>query len=410
MALAVAMVACESATGAQGDPGDTGAAGAAGPAGPPGTTDNEPPMATMDLPMVYLALKGTGAMPSKTGIDLGKHFADAENAALTYKAESSDKAVATVEVKDGMLSVTGKGAGMATVTVNAYDGVNTDSAMSSFDVKVVASNVAPSVIMVTSGNATPDETNLGSYSALSANLYTETEVTVKMNVYAGVAGDVQDVVTFNAIMGPKKGADDDIVSVKVEPKAGKPGEWVITLTPKKSGRQTVYLLMEDKFGAEVWDGSLQFVAMTNTVPMRDDDLPAAKLYLSGNERDDKDYVLSDYFVLTEEESSGFGETEYVDIDDGMTAEEQYLTKRNTETPDDSTVQDTTCTATVDDSTIATVGDGSSDTGIATLTGSEVSASTASFTVTGVKAGKAGLTIVCRDVQGGDTGTAAITVR
>ena len=73
-------------------------------------------------------------MASKTGIDLGKHFMDAENAALTYKAESSDKTVATVEVKAGMLSVTGKQAGMATVTVNAYDGVNTDSAMSSFDV------------------------------------------------------------------------------------------------------------------------------------------------------------------------------------------------------------------------------------------------------------------------------------
>ena len=103
-----------------------------------------------------------------------------------------------------------------------------------------------------------------------------------MNVYAGVAGDVQDVVTFNAIMGAKKGADDDVVSVKVEPKAGKPGEWVITLTPKKSGRQTVYLLTKDKFGKEVWDANLKFVAMTNTVPMRDDDLPAGNLYLTRN--------------------------------------------------------------------------------------------------------------------------------
>jgi hypothetical protein len=283
--------------------------------------------------------------------------------------------------------------------------------MSSFDVKVVASNVEPSVT-VTSG-PTPSGDNLLSYGALSANLYTETEVTVKMNVYAGVAGDVQDVVTFNAIMGPKKGADDDIVSVKVEPKAGKPGEWVITLTPKKSGRQTVYLLMEDKFGKEVWDENLKFVAMTNTVPMRDDDLPAAKLYITtGTDRlNNKVYTLSDYFVLTEEESSGFGGTAYVTTtgDDGMTAEEHYLTKRNTETPGDSSVQDTTCTATVDDSTIATVGV-DPDPGIAILTGAAVLGDEADFTVTGVKAGKAGLTIVCRDVQGGDTGTAAITVR
>ena len=373
-------------------------------------------MVEKPLEMVYLALKGTGAMASKTGIDLGEYFMDTENAALTYKAESSDKTVAMVEVKAGMLSVTGKGAGMATVTVNAYDGVNTDSAMSSFEVKVAASNVAPRVTVI-SGSATVTDTNLESYSALSANLYTATEVTVKMNVYAGVAGDVQDVVTFNAIMGPKKGADDDVVSVKVAPKAGKPGEWVITLTPENAGRQTVYLLMKDKFGVEVWDGNLMFVAMVNTVPMRDDDLPAGKLYLSGS-RDAKTYTLSDYFVLMEKEESGIAVAYTDDVTDGsvenpMTAVQKYLTNGNTEVPTALTggdvVNDATCTATTDDPSIATVGNGTDPAGgLSTLTVADVAAGV--FTATAVKAGSTVLTIVCRDIEGGDRGTAAITVR
>ena len=76
MALAVAMVACQAATpkpGAKGDPGDPGAPG---PAGPAGTTDNEQPMVTKPLPMVYLAMVGTGAKKMTDGLDLSKHFSE----------------------------------------------------------------------------------------------------------------------------------------------------------------------------------------------------------------------------------------------------------------------------------------------------------------------------------------------
>ena len=409
--LAVAMVACQAATPKPAEKGDPGAQGPAGEQGPPGTTDNEPPMATNNFEKVYLALKGTGAMASKTGIDLSKYFMDAENAALTYKATSSNEAAATVEVKAGMLSVMGKGAGSATITVNAYDGVSTESAESSFDVEVVASNVAPSVTVVsgTSGGGA----NLASYTALSANLYSEIEVTVKMDVDAGVAAGAKDAVTFNAIMGAKD-ADDDVVSVKVAEKAGKPGEFVITLTPKNSGRQTVYLLMEDKFGAEEWDEALSFVAMVNTVPTRDDDLPAGKLYLTGDGRNDETYTLSDYFVLTEKAKSGISTTYANDSDlaaaGAMTRGQKYVANRDTEVPADldTAITDATCTATMDDPSIATVGNGTTTGGLVTLTGTNVAAGT--FTATAVKEGSTVLTIVCRDIEGGASGTAAITVR
>ena len=291
-------------------------------------------MATMEFSKVYLALKGSGKMPDKKGIELKKHFSDAEKAALTYEAEFDppDKSVVDVKVADGKLDVMGKGAGMATVTVKAYDGVTPEPAMSSFEVMVVESNIAPSATVVTSGEAGASGANLGTYGDLAKILYAEREVTVQMSVDPGVAGTAADMVMFEAIMG-EKGDEDDVVSVKVDQKMGAPGSWVITLTPKAAGRQTVYLLMKDNFEKEVWDGNLMFVAMVNTVPMRDDTLPEAKLFLAGGtNREIKSYLLLDYFVLSEKDASGFVTTggtiptQYEDITGGMTVAEQYLSK------------------------------------------------------------------------------------
>ena len=429
MALAVAMVACQAATPKPAEQGEQGEQGEAGPVGPPGTTDNDPPMATMDLPMVYLALTGSGKVPDKKGINLDEHFSDAEKAALTYEAEFDppDKSVVDVKVADGKLDVLGKGAGMATVTVKAYDGVNLEPAMSSFEVMVVASNIAPSVTVVNSGEPGRTGENIDSYSDLSEILYAERKVTVQMTVDPGVAGTTADTVTFEAIMG-KKGADDDVVTVKVDPKMGAPGSWDITLTPKNAGRQTVYLLMKDKFGKEVWDADLKFVAMTNTMPMRDDTLPEAKLLMTGAaDRNSKTYPLLDYFVLSEKAETGLilrnaDDSAYLDagdqypddaasVADGMTASEKYLTRRDTERPTAlvTAINDVTCTASTNDTAIAIVAVATdADPLVSTITGAFTA--TSSFTVTGVKAGTAELTITCRDVQGGDVGTATIKVR
>ena len=428
MALAVAMVACEAATPTP-KPGDKGDTGDTGPPGPAGTTDNEPPMATMDLQMVYLALKGSGKVPDKKGINLGEHFSDAEKAALTYEAEFDppDKSVVDVKVADGKLDVMGKGAGMATVTVKAYDGVNLEPAMSSFEVMVVATNIAPSATVVSGDTTELTATNLGSYAKLSNILYAERKVTVQMSVDPGLAGTTADTVAFEAIMG-KKGADDDVVTVNVDPKMGAPGSWDITLTPKNAGRQTVYLLMKDKFGKEVWDADLKFVAMTNTVPMRDDTLPEAKLFMTGDAaRNSKVYALLDYFVLGEESETGItpksadGATDldpgipYPDdaatVTDGMTAPEKYLKRRDTEKPAVliNAINDVTCTASTNDPAIAVAAVDTTASPLVSSIMGEITA-TSTFTVSGKKAGTAELTIMCRDVQGGDVGTATIKVR
>ena len=143
MALAVAMVACQAATpkGAQGDPGEQG------PAGQPGTSDNATPMAVMPLPMLYVALGGSGMTPGLTAaaIDLSKYFKDDETPALAYKVKSVvPKDVATVEIKDGKTVTVGDKVGTATVTIEVYDSVN-DPIEGTFSVMVVASNVKPVV-------------------------------------------------------------------------------------------------------------------------------------------------------------------------------------------------------------------------------------------------------------------------
>ena len=54
-------------------------------------------------------------------VDLSMHFTDADDDALTYTADSSDEAVATVSVEGSMLTITPMAAGMTTITVKATD-------------------------------------------------------------------------------------------------------------------------------------------------------------------------------------------------------------------------------------------------------------------------------------------------
>ena len=430
MALAVAMVACESATGAQGDLGPQGDPGDTGPAGPSGTTDNEPPMATMDLPMVYLALKGTGATSSKTGIDLSKHFMDAENAALTYKAESSDKTVATVEIKAGMLSVTGKGAGKAAVTVNAYDGVNTDPAMSSFDVMVVAKNARPALELSKarendnpSGLSVTADPVTGEQEKLRAKLY-RTNVRGKTTISATIhAGDdpFADEVVFSYAMG-KDGDEDNIVDVEITPKSGAANMWEIKLTPLKAGMQNVYVTVKDKFGAtaetpesgdgtdddvtddddEITDQLFQFVAFVNTVPKLDMAL-ADKTILSDATHD---YIIAEHFD-TDEASVAAGPKigkmhKPAEAPGSQTANDGVANGGEIGATD--RTNDATCSATSSDAKVASVArftNGSATSGVEKAD---------AIRVTGVGAGKAIVTVTCRDNEGPATGTATITVR
>ena len=177
MALAVAMVACEAATGAQGEPGapgEPGAAGDPGDPGDPGTSDNTLPTASSTISNLYLVVGGA-AKPAAPGasaaagnygsavVDLSKYFTDAEELVLTYKATSSDKTIASLNaaattnlVTGGKLTVTAKSAGAsatatsgkATITVEAYDGVDDTPASTTFDVVVATSNTAPRVTLL----------------------------------------------------------------------------------------------------------------------------------------------------------------------------------------------------------------------------------------------------------------------
>ena len=264
MALAVAMVACQAATpkpGAKGDPGDPGAQG---PKGDPGTSDNAVPMAVMPMPMLYVALGGSGLTPDKTAepIDLGKYFKDNETPTLAYKVKSVEpKDVATVTIADGKTKTVGKKAGTATVTIEVYDGVN-DPVEGTFSVMVVASNVKP-VVAVLSIGTDSDVAKLGKKLYVDRGASTVT-VTSIIYDYGATEGSAEDELKFDAKVGNTDTKDDDVVTVSVM-KGSKPDTWDVTLTPKKAGQQNVEVMVKDKFGAmatNMW----KFVVLVNTKP------------------------------------------------------------------------------------------------------------------------------------------------
>lgn len=100
---------------------------------------NEPPQVTASIPDKTLTIS-SGAVP----VDLTNVFTDADGDALTYSADSSDQAVATVVVTGNQLSVTPVADGTATVTVTAQDPAGR-TVSTTFTV-TVASNQSPAVV------------------------------------------------------------------------------------------------------------------------------------------------------------------------------------------------------------------------------------------------------------------------
>ena len=300
MALAVAMVACQAATpkpGAKGDPGDPGAPG---PAGPAGSSDNDAPMEVKPLPMLYVALGGSGATPAKTAeaITLGDHFKDAETPTLEYKVKSVDpEGVATVEIKDGKTVTVGKKSGTATVTIEVYDGVN-DPIEGTFNVMVVATNVKPTVTALAIG-----DNDDKAVKNLAAKLYVgrgASTVTVKSVIYdfgeaEGSTGD--DSLDFDAEVG-NAGKDDDILSSVSVAKGSKPDTWDITLDPKKAGHQNVVITVKDKFGAPA-DTKWRFTVLVNTKPSVKIPLPSRTVTTAATDDGTETIVIASYFTTDE---------------------------------------------------------------------------------------------------------------
>ena len=98
------------------------------------------PKATGSIPAMSFAHGDTDA---RTVSDLGKYFAEDDNA--TYSAASDNEAVATASVDDTTLTVTPKGPGTATVTVTATASNGRDTAAQTFTVTVASppANNAP---------------------------------------------------------------------------------------------------------------------------------------------------------------------------------------------------------------------------------------------------------------------------
>ena len=81
----------------------------------PVTVPNRPPLATRDI-----ATRSFDEGETET-LDLDRYFSDPDKDDLTFKAKSSDRTVAKVEVDDDEMTVTAVGEGTANVTVTAAD-------------------------------------------------------------------------------------------------------------------------------------------------------------------------------------------------------------------------------------------------------------------------------------------------
>ena len=100
---------------------------------PPLVLFNAVPMPVGTLPDLLSLMVG-GASES---VDVSGAFRDAEGEQLTFGANSSDEAVATVSVENDSVVVSPKGVGVATITVEAKDIEGSDTAgTQSFDVTV----------------------------------------------------------------------------------------------------------------------------------------------------------------------------------------------------------------------------------------------------------------------------------
>ena len=401
MALAVAMVACQAATPKPGEKGDPGDPGERGPQGESGTPDNALPMLVKPLPMLYVALAGSGITPDKTAepIDLGKYFKDDETPTLTYKVKSVDpKDVAEVTIAGGKTKTVGKKAGTATVTISVYDGVN-DPIEGTFSVMVVASNVKPVVGAQLSGIATTG----GDLAKLAAKLYVDrgaSTVTVTSVIYdfGDTEGTTGDEVTFHPKVG-NTDTKDDVVSVSVM-KGSKPDTWDVTLTPKKAGHQNVEVVVKDKFGSPAVL-SWKFQVLVNTKPSVTVPLPNLTI------DEDTPITVATYIELAEKDpTQPLWNDPTDDPDEGMipatsTSEHaDYINPASTDEHRPSRTADATCSFSTspdqDDST-TTANEGSG------------SVSGGSVVLPRTKVGQYSLSIACRDAEYVAVSTSMITV-
>ena len=311
MALAVAMVACEAATGAQGEPGAPGAPGDPGEPGDPGTSDNTLPTASSTISNLYLVVGGA-AKPAAPGasaaagnygsavVDLSKYFTDAEELVLTYKATSSDKTIASLNaaattnlVTGGKLTVTAKRAGAsatatsgkATITVEAYDGVDGTPASTTFDVVVATSNTAPRVTLLEGVEDLVDRDAVAAAGEAPAvtSLYNKlykADGTIprafRAAIEPGSVGGEAETSSLRAVVGNGK-VLDAVVSVTAPVSTGG-NAYSISITALRStvptgmdGQKTVTIFAADSFGAETMVDS--FKVEVNTSPSKIRDLP-----------------------------------------------------------------------------------------------------------------------------------------
>jgi hypothetical protein len=314
LAVVIAMVACQGPAGPAGAKGDSGTMGAAGPQGPSGTTDNSSPMLKKPIPVVYLALTGSGAKRSGI-VALNSYLEDAESPSVTFGTTpaptSSDATVATATVTEaGGLTVTAKGPGTATITALAYDGVNAAVPVG-VSVEVAQSNQRPTSVALTLADATKLDLqhDLMASSPVNRKLYMISgvqsfEITSRVN--PGRADVVADAIAgFDVVINGTMSAADDRVSVKVTV-GSTTDSYIIAVTPLKPGAaQPVAITPRDIFGSSAlvaWE----FEVEVNKPPRLLLDIQDKILYrgtTTTGQIEGYTYKLSDYFVDLESTAS-----------------------------------------------------------------------------------------------------------
>ena len=221
------------------------------------------------FPDIYLTLAGSG--DKDRSFTLRQHFADIDSL-LKYTVASSDAMIATAAVTDGVLKVTAKKDGNATITVTAADDEGLTTAVDDFSVTVAKTNAAPT----THGLSITDTTALGKKLYYRDGARTH-KVTVVSNAGAatGAVAVTDSILTedFNVVVGKEKSAGvDDPTDNKISVKVTKTGahSYSIVITPNATGfggvtSQTVKIYPKDMFRAQVAD-PWEFMAMYNPPP------------------------------------------------------------------------------------------------------------------------------------------------
>ena len=186
---------------------------------------NRPPAATGPIPDREVALRDT------IRIGLGSYFRDPDGDALTWRAVSSNPAVASTAVAGNVVTVTALGRGTATITVAAAD---PDGLEASLDFEVTVPNSGPEPA--------------GDLPALELDLWSDTAV----NVAPAFTDPDGDTLIFRA-------ASSDLAVTLADAEGG-----VVTVTALGRGTATITVTASDPHGL---DASLDFeVTVPNSPP------------------------------------------------------------------------------------------------------------------------------------------------